>query len=186
MSHLSGLIVILCLIGGLAACTPGSGQSPIIPSETAGVFVAPPEVTPTSTTEPEQTRVTAPTSETAATSPTPNCINDLKFFQDLSIADGTIMQPGAQVDKRWMVENTGSCDWNQYYSLRLVQGDALNVETTQALVPAKSNTNAIIQLILTAPDLPGEYISVWQAFDPAGVPFGEQIYLQILVEESDA
>jgi next to BRCA1 gene 1 protein len=185
MSRL-GLIIIFGLIGGLAACTSGPRQSPNSLAETPGVFIAPPEVTPTSTPKPQQTQLTAPTSEIAAPSPTPNCINDLKFFQDLSIADGTIIQPGAKVDKRWMVENTGSCDWDQNYSLRLVQGDALNLATTQALVPAKSNTNAIIQLIFTAPDLPGEYISVWQAFDPAGVPFGEQIYLQIVVKESDA
>ncbi len=96
--------------------------------------------------------------------------------------DGAIVQPGAEVDKRWLVLNSGSCGWNQFYRLQFVGGDPLGANETQALVPAKSNTNAIIQLIFTAPETPGQYVSTWQAVDPYGVPFGETIYLLIVVE----
>jgi hypothetical protein len=49
------------------------------------------------------------------------------------------------------------------------------------LYPAKSGTQATIQIVFTAPFTDGVYESAWQAFDPQGNPFGDPIYIRVTV-----
>ncbi len=55
------------------------------------------------------------------------CSDNLTFMDDLSIKDGTVFAPGAQLDKRWKVENSGTCNWNQHYRMKLIAGSELGV-----------------------------------------------------------
>lgn len=110
------------------------------------------------------------------------CTHILGFLEDISIPDGTVFQPGEPMDKRWRVVNNGTCNWDERYRLKLVSGSALGVESEQALYPARSGTKATIQLIFTAPVESGTYRSAWQAYDPDGVAFGDQFFIEIIVE----
>jgi hypothetical protein len=109
-------------------------------------------------------------------------LDDLTYVADLSIPDGTVVAPGQNMDKRWQVENSGSCNWDERYQLRLVAGSELGAGAEHSLYPARSGNHATIHLILVAPSEPGAYRSAWQAHDPQGNPFGDPIYIDFAVE----
>jgi hypothetical protein len=109
------------------------------------------------------------------------CTNDLTFVQDITVPDGTLIQPGGTIEKQWLVANSGTCDWDASYRLRLVDGDALGTAAEQALYPARAGSQAVLQIIFTAPLEAQIYQSAWQAFAPDGSAFGQRVFLQILV-----
>lgn len=115
--------------------------------------------------------------------PTPKCTSGLKFLDDITIEDGSIVSPKDRLDKRWLVENIGSCNWDQDYEIRLVAGPVMGVPSTQALYPALSGTEVEVRMVFTAPDEPGSYRSAWQAYDPDGNPFGETFFIDIVVAQ---
>jgi len=121
---------------------------------------------------------------TPFTTPTPSCSNDLTFLEDITIPDGTSVSPGQQIDKRWLIRNSGSCNWNKEYHLQMIAGADFGITTEQSLYPARSNTEVIINLLLTAPTENGTYSSAWQAFSPQGEPFGDTFFLQIVVSDA--
>jgi len=121
-----------------------------------------------------------PTSELP--SPTPECTNVLTFLEDVTIPDGSLVAAEATFVKQWRIQNDGSCDWDSSYLLKLVSGDPLGAPTETVLYPARAGTEAIIEMTLTAPAEPGLYHTVWQAFDPEGVPFEQAIYVDFVVE----
>jgi len=120
-----------------------------------------------------------PTPEPTATL---ECTDTLVFLEDLSIPDGTIVEPGEELEKIWLVENGGSCNWDDRYRLRLTSGSEMGAAPEQALFPARSGTQARLRVVFTAPTEPGTYQSVWQAYTPAGDPFGDVVYIEIVVE----
>ncbi len=96
--------------------------------------------------------------------------------------DNTPFSPGQSVDKQWLVTNSGTCDWDSRYTLRLLSGPAMGAATEQPLYPARAGDQATLRIIFTAPSDTGTYISTWQAFGPSGDTFGDVIYIQIVVQ----
>ena len=111
----------------------------------------------------------------------PDCDNQLQFLDDLTVPDGMEVTPGEEITKRWLVRNTGSCNWNRTYSLELISGLSLGAGTEKELIPARQSTDAVIEILFTAPDNPGRYNSWWQAYDPDGNRFGDPVYMEISV-----
>lgn len=109
------------------------------------------------------------------------CINDAIFLEDLTVPDQTIVSAGELLDKRWSVQNSGSCDWGSGYHLIRVGLDPFESVGEIALYPARSGTTATWQVELNAPQEPGEHISIWQARAPDGTLFGQQVYVWVLV-----
>lgn len=112
---------------------------------------------------------------------TPACIDGLSFVSDVTIPDDTNVVPGSSLDKQWLVQNSGSCNWDNRYRLRFISGDPLGAATEQSLYPARVGTQATLRIIFTAPKDAGEYVSEWQAFDPNGIPFGDSFFIKIIV-----
>ena len=94
------------------------------------------------------------------------------------------MQPGEQIDKQWEVENTGTCNWDESYSIRLVNGPEMGASKEQALNPARSQSRATIRILFTAPMEEGTLRSAWQAYSPNEQPFGDEIYIEVKVKAS--
>jgi hypothetical protein len=173
---------IICLVliswSGLAACsTPVlSGRAPdsFVPPTAVGGTASPllMAATPIPTSTPRELRPT----------PTPTCTNILSFLEDVTIPDGTVVQPGTAMDKRWRLANSGTCNWDERYRLQLASGSPMGVREEQALYPARSGAQIDFRLVFTAPLEPGIYRSAWQAYDPAGIPFGDQFFIEIVVE----
>jgi len=111
----------------------------------------------------------------------PQCVDNLYYLQDLTIPDGSQVAPGSTLDKQWLVENNGTCNWDHAYRLRLIAGPDLGAPVEQALYPARSGTQAVIRIQFAAPSEAGTYRSAWQAYDPQGVPFGDPIFIEITV-----
>ena len=118
----------------------------------------------------------------ARASAQPTCTDSLKFIDDLTIPDGTAVAPDSSLDKRWSVENIGTCNWDDRYHLRLTGGPDLGAGSVQALFPARAGSQAVIRIQMTAPTKPGPYRSAWQAYNPADEAFGDVIYIDILVK----
>lgn len=109
-----------------------------------------------------------------------DCIDNLTFLEDLTIPDNTSIAYGATIDKQWLVQNSGTCHWNADYRLRHMGGAALGAPEEIALFPARSGTQATLQILFTAPFTDGTYESAWQAHDPNGNPFGDVIYIRVI------
>lgn len=113
---------------------------------------------------------------------TVECQDQLTFLSDITIPDGTVVSPESTLDKRWEVENSGSCNWDGSYRIRLIAGPDLGAQKEYALFPARNGTRAAIRIVFKAPLEPGPYRSAWQAFNPRGEPFGDPFFIDILVQ----
>jgi hypothetical protein len=110
------------------------------------------------------------------------CFNNLRFVEDITILDNSFVTFGSSIDKQWLVENSGTCHWNSEYRLKHIGGAVLDAPEEIALYPARAGTQAIIQILFTAPFTDGVYESAWQAHDPDGIAFGDPIYVRIVVQ----
>ena len=183
---------ILLLLPGLAfflsACQPGQSGTVVpfraptsitIDTPVPSVSVIPILPQPTSATPGLATPGSSIVGQTDQGSP---CISNLRFIQDVNFPDGTVVQPGQHLTKRWLVENNGSCDWDSRYRLRFSGGITMGAATEEALYPARSGVQPELQVNFTAPDTPGIYRSEWRAYDPTGLAFGDLLYIQINVQ----
>lgn len=164
------LLLLLLLSGcSLRPQIPAPGSSEIPPFRPATMPPA-----NTSTPIPPPVSITRPTPELA-------CTDVLLYVSDQTIPDGTVVEPNSTLDKRWEVQNAGTCNWDERYQLRLVGGPALGANPVQSLFPARSGTKAVIRMLMTAPSEPGTYQSAWQAYNPKNEPFGDTFFIQIKV-----
>jgi hypothetical protein len=122
-----------------------------------------------------------PTSTITSTPTEGPCSNNLKFVQDVTIPDGTTVSVGATIDKQWLVDNSGTCNWDSTYRLKWIGGDPLGANQEQILYPARAGTQATIRIAFTAPATDGTYESAWQAYGPDGIAFGDLIFVKIVV-----
>jgi hypothetical protein len=113
-----------------------------------------------------------------------SCQNGAAFVEDLTIPDGTLVAPGQTLIKRWEVQNVGSCDWGPGYQLVRIGQDELEGPQAVPLFPAKAGSSAVWEVELRAPVERGGYLSRWQAQDPQGNLFGDEVYLLISVEKA--
>jgi len=127
--------------------------------------------------------VASPTSAPAATA-TSNCDN-ADFVTDVTIPDGTVLDPGETFTKTWRLKNAGTCSWTPSYAVVFSNGDSMSGPATQALT---SNINpgetVDISVDLEAPTTPGDHIGYWKLRNAAGVLFAT-VYVDIKVSGSD-
>ncbi len=158
-------------MAGLAACAPRGERA-------TAVFIPP---TAAASPAPRGSGLPSGGQPSPQATATPQCTPQLRYLEDLSIPDGSLVQPGETLDKRWAVENAGTCNWDSAYTLRLIAGPALGAPEEQPLYPARAGAQAVIRILFTAPQEAGTYRSAWQAYDPAGNPFGDPIFIEIQV-----
>lgn len=145
------------------------------PPSTPDYFIPP-------TLSKDPTPITLATPTPIIPTPTTPCTNDLTFLEDVTIPDGTAFAPGKIIEKIWRVINAGSCNWDEDYRVRFLDGDAMGAELQQALFPARSASDAQLSITFTVPDTPGIVTSAWQAYSPEGEPFGDIFFIQIEVD----
>ena len=174
-SYLLAILLVLLLFPACSRITPTPALfiPPRAPSPTQALIEGNTPVIPTST--PELIATLSPT-------PTPRCTDNLAFVQDLTVPDGTVVPPGASVDKQWLVQNSGSCNWDSRYRLKFAGGSEMGAATEQALFPARGGSRATIRIKFTAPSEPGTYNTAWQAINPDGEPFGDPVFMEIIVQ----
>jgi hypothetical protein len=162
--------ILVLLISIMTGCLPGSMHPTVTPIAN---FI-PPTSNPAAAEAQVGEFIPLPTRQ-------PNCDNQLRFLDDLTVPDGMEFSPGEEITKRWLVRNEGSCNWNRSYSLQLISGLSLGAGKIQELYPARQSTEAVVEIKFTAPSNPGRYNSWWQAYDPDGNRFGDPIFMEISV-----
>lgn len=178
--HQRWFAVLLILLFA-AGCSPAATPTPFRPPTVEALLVEPTFIIhPT-----QQEKIVIQSTPLPTIIPTvdpKDCSNDLKFVQDLTIPDDSVITLGLVFDKQWLVENSGTCHWNSNYRFKHVGGGTLGAPEEIALYPARAGTQATIQIQFTAPFTEGVYESAWQAVDADGTAFGDPVYLRIIVQ----
>jgi len=115
----------------------------------------------------------------AATACTPNA----ELVKHISIADGTVIEPGGRIDKVWKVKNTGTCTWGEGYLLVFYSGDQMRAPDYQALPETAPGKTTNIGVTMFAPFAPGTYTAVFRLKSPAGEYFGPELKTTIVIEQ---
>ena len=115
-----------------------------------------------------------------------DCVDDAAFVADLTLPDASSAVPGSQLTKQWSVQNTGTCDWGPDYRLVAILPNPLAGKEPIALYPAKAGTQAVWQVTVNVPDMEGEVIGRWQAQNPDGTAFGQEVYVVLEVSQPAA
>jgi hypothetical protein len=178
-------IHLILVLSSLAACQLGEVSLRVEPDATA-VSTSTPSPLPlptsgsTQTSEPvPQLTATETINLTEVPTPTPlsensrGCSNRAEFLEDLSVQDGEEFQPGEIFLKTWRFRNAGTCTWDQEYTYVHFGGDLLGAFESQPL-PATVPPGELLDLTLamTAPQMPGQYLSEWLFQDASGNTFG--------------
>jgi hypothetical protein len=119
--------------------------------------------------------------------PTPTAVDgslcdNSAYVADVSVPDGTAVQPGAKFTKTWRINNTGSCTWSTGYRLVFVDGNAMGGGSTSLLAPVAPGSQTDISVAMTAPTTNGTFRGNWRMQNASGQPFGSQVYVQIKVD----
>jgi hypothetical protein len=178
----------------LAACTPASlvkaNAQPISettqPAATAtGTLPAAlPTLIPTATASSSATQALTPTAiptqaptlqptPTLAPTPIPIPCNLAGFVGDVTIPDGSVLNPGTAYTKTWRLQNLGTCSWTTGYTLVFSSGDLMSGPTVVSL-PNNVNPGETIDLSvsLVSPATAGTYQGNWMLRDSNGNVFG--------------
>lgn len=176
----AGLFAVILILFLLSACSPASTPTPFRPPTAQA-----PLIEPTFIIHPTQEKVVIQSTPLPTIVPTvdpKNCSNNLTYVQDLTVPDNTVTTFGLVLDKQWLVQNSGTCNWNSSYRLKHIGGGVLGAPEEIALYPARAGTQATIQIQFTAPFTEGVYETAWQAIDANGTAFGDPIYMRIVVQ----
>ncbi len=119
------------------------------------------------------TVTTTPTPPGWTPSPTPAPCLAVRFVADVTVPDGTIIQPGEWFFKTWRVQNLGSCTWNGNFAMVYHSGYQLGGDGLiwlNAIIPQGHYVNLTIKF--RAPDQGGTYDGHWGLRDAEGNFFG--------------
>lgn len=198
MSKFLRLLFLSSLLLVLLACRVLGRVSPVAVTSLPAVEIPTFTATPTVTSEPPVSSLfpiftatatatavlPSPIPPTASPSPTAtqNC-DQAQFITDVTIPDGTVLNPGERFTKTWRLKNTGSCAWTSSYAVVFVSGTPMSGPAVQAL-PGNVNPGQAVDISvnLTAPTSSGNYTAYWKLRNAAGVTFA-QFYVQIKVRE---
>lgn len=189
--------IVLILVVGLSACnlpsnvTPTQGADIVLTSAaqtveanmTQGAILNPPTVPPTSTASFPTSTLAVSITSAAPTSPPPTQTCDVaQFIDDVTIPDGTTLEPNETFTKTWRFKNVGTCSWTPSYAVVFSSGDAMNGPVTRALTGNVNPGQTVdISVDLTAPATDGNYKGFWKLRNAAGVHFS-QFYVDIKVK----
>lgn len=155
---------------------------------TAAAFTPTPSL-PTDTPEPEATPTETEASAAVTTNDdgTPVELCDSLGYNlltvDVNVPDNTIMSPGEDFTKTWLVTNNGACPWGAGYVLAYAgytnQMSGQFIAMTEVIQPGQ---DVEVSVQFSAPDAAGEYLSAWTMRNPQGVTFPEVIFVKIIVQ----
>lgn len=149
------------------------------------VVVGNPISTTAPTSTPRVTLVPSPIPITPGVVQTGNCVNNAQFVADVTIPDGASVTAGQPFVKIWRFRNTGTCAWNNTYTISKVQGDSLAMSGTSASLPnTPPGSEVDISVTLTAAlatPLGSQQTAIFQLYTPNRQPFGDQPYVLVTI-----
>jgi len=133
-----------------------------------------------------------PTATPLPPTPTPIPCNWAKFIEDVTVKDGTVFPPNAELLKTWRLENIGSCTWSRDYRLVFFDGERMDgprVSQLEENIDPGETVDVSVELI--APEKGGRYRGYWMLSNSSGEEFGiganadDAFWVEIRVIESD-
>ena len=127
-----------------------------------------------------------PTAVLSTSTPVPDvtaeggCTLNASFVADLTIPDGSILQPGVSFVKTWRVLNSGTCDWTGF-NLVFVGGSQMGAPTVISVPATGAGANVDISAPMVAPTTPGTYKGNWRMQADDGTIFGSTVWASIVV-----
>lgn len=105
------------------------------------------------------------------------------FEGDVTVPDGTAIEPGARFIKTWNVRNSGAEAWPSGAKLVHVANEDLSVESGRGVdvVPLDAGSIAPLSVEMVAPDVSGRVRSTWRLQTVDGRYFGTKMWCEINV-----
>jgi len=157
---------------------------------TLGVAVVLMACLPTTTTPTSPPLPTvSPTATTAVgeSSPTPAvCVPDAAYVADVTIPDGTAMDPGASFTKIWRVRIEEDCGGPFAAELIFDGGADMGGPPSVPITMPAEGGEVDVSVQLTAPQEPGTHRSYWRFRTQEGFVFGPRLYVEIVIPEPTA
>jgi hypothetical protein len=164
---------------------PSPTSTPIPPSSTPQP--------PTATFTPDITNTPDPVLTATAAGTEVPC-NRAAFVRDVTIPDASTILPNSAFSKKWELKNTGSCTWNNTYSVVFAgKGISMNGPAATPIFPngeVKPGEAVTVSVLLRAPGEPGDYKGYWMLRSGddknfgTGANAGSPFYVQIHVAET--
>ena len=115
------------------------------------------------------TRTPGPVTVTVA----PSSCDRAQFVADVTVPDGTVMNPGQTFTKTWRLKNLGPCAWNKSYQLVFVSGEQMGAPASAAFPKDVAVGQTVdLSVNMTAPSAAGSYRGYWMFKNANGVLFG--------------
>jgi len=145
-------------------------------------------LTGTAQAEPTQTLTNTPLTTTTVTSAgtqdlsgTPGCYG-LHFVLDVNIPDNTVMTPAQVFTKSWLVENSGTCDWQPGFKVVLIGGVAMGGSPFTVAQVVKPGGRIQVSIKMAAPtNQTGIVQGTWKMSDASETRFGDYMSVVIVV-----
>jgi len=167
---LLGVLGLLVLVSSCFSITYRGMESNLRQAGTLPTHTLVPTNAPTrtSTPRPTSTRVPTPTSAPTPTprpspSPTPtpvDCTWSAAYVADVTIPDGTRLDPGAPFVKTWRIRNDGTCDWEDV-QLAFTAGDQMQAPSSVPIPPTSAGAQVDVSADMVAPAAAGDYTARW-------------------------
>ena len=118
-----------------------------------------------------------------ATQAGPVC-RDSAFIADINYPDGTVVEDNTLISKRWSIQNTGTCAWDDGFSLQPVTGDAKGAYVIDEINIKKVEPGDIreMEIDITTPSKGGEWGGCWRMRGDDDYFFGTFVCLLVRVE----
>lgn len=122
-----------------------------------------PTLTPTLTHTPGPVTVTVP----------PSTCDKAAFVSDVTVRDGTVMQPGQTFTKTWRLRNVGTCPWSTSYQMVFFSGEQMGAPASAAFTQNVAVGQTVdVSVNMTAPTAAGSYRGYWMFKNANGALFG--------------
>ena len=164
-----------------ASSSSPSGLTVVSTPDTTGIISRPvidipttvPNAVPTAAPGIQRPLYTEPTSTPYYAQQVSTVCERIRFIDDVTVPDDTVMAPGQRFRKTWRIQNGGSCAWNAGYQLIFTGGDAMGTNYAVNLPGAVAPGETVdISVDLTAPNSYGTFQSNWNLRSPSGNVFG--------------
>jgi hypothetical protein len=187
------IALILSACGAEATATPSQEELlnevyTVVAMTNAAAATPTPQSMPTASLIPTVTLISSlPTATLFKSVVNPTSVSSCDssmYLSDVTIPDGTVLEPDEEFTKTWSLQNTGTCAWTTSYSLIYYSGNSMSGSATALASAVSSGGNISVSVDLVAPSTAGSYTGYWRLQNASGVSFGEAVYVQITVAGS--
>jgi len=134
------------------------------------------------------TQIVPATIPPAGTAPLGDSCSNSAFEGDITIPDGTVLDPGVNFQKIWKIRNTGTCLWDDGFTLVYIGGskddlDPYNFQFKKSSDFVAAGEAINIPINLTTPCAPGKYEGHWRMRNDKGYYFGTILSVYVEVKQ---